>query len=94
MTAMHPSPHHIMVSRSPVDTTEETTRTGIHVVRNVDPSDRRVHRGTVIEIGSEVEDDWADLRPGAVLFYLTATKLGEYDFVLCSYDTVIAWEDA
>ena len=91
---IHPAPHYIKTTRSEVQTHEDQTKSGLHVVRNIDPSDQRILRGIVEAIGAHVEDEWADIKPGVVLFYTTATRLGEHDFVLCHYDRIIGWEDS
>jgi hypothetical protein len=90
---VHPAPYRIKLSRSVVDTTETTTKSGIHVVQNVDPADMRVLRGVVEELGAHVEEDFPELQLGSVLFYLTAIRLGDHDFVVASWDNIVAWED-
>jgi hypothetical protein len=92
---IHPSPFHLKVLRSPVDTREEQTKSGLHVVQNVSSDDRRVLRGIVVEVGKDVtnDSDWADVTPGTVVFYLHAIRLGDHDFVLATFESIIAWED-
>lgn len=87
-----PAPYYAKVSRSPVTTTEDQTASGLHVVRNVDAEDVKVHRGVIMALGAKVSDEFPDLDTGYVLFYLDAIRLGDHDFVLVHYDNVIAWE--
>lgn len=92
---LHPAPHRIMVTRSTVDTTEKELPSGLTVVQNVDPDDDHVHRGVIEALGSAVQSnsDFAGLAVGCVLFYLTATRLDGHDFVIASWDRIVAWED-
>jgi hypothetical protein len=89
---MHPSPYHVKATRSLSKTVEEQTESGLHVVQNIAPGDQVVLRGIIEEVGGAVGDEYDDLEPGAVLFYLRAIRLGQFDFVLCSWDVIIGWE--
>lgn len=89
---MHPSPYHVKVTRSIAKTTEEQTESGLHVVQNIAADDQNVLRGIIEEVGGEIGSEYSDLVPGALLFYLRAIRLGNYDFVLCTWDVVIGWE--
>lgn len=88
-----PAPYRARVIRSELRTTEDQTQSGLHVVRNVDPSDVKVLRGVVDALGAEVEEQLPGLSVGAVLFYLQAIRLAEYDFVICSWENVVGWEE-
>lgn len=83
---LNAAPGHLIVQRSPVDTSQEELPSGLIVEHSADESDvHQLDQGVVIDVGEFKDfsghETFDDFRSGTVVYYNRSVKIRDMDVV-------------